>query len=116
MPLPLRGWRAKRSMAINIPSLTGLAARMRKPAAITTMIALSLLAQLTTAAQTAKLPQATAQETKPAATAATPAVPRVGVDESPPLTLALFDVVKLALQNNREMEVERLNVQQAEYD
>jgi HAE1 family hydrophobic/amphiphilic exporter-1 len=41
---------------------------------------------------------------------------RVGVDESNPLTLTLFDAVKLALQNNREIEVERINVQQADYD
>ncbi|MFY9609837.1 MAG: TolC family protein [Blastocatellia bacterium] len=41
---------------------------------------------------------------------------RVGVDESNPLTLTLFDAVKLALQNNREIEVERINVQQANYD
>jgi outer membrane protein len=41
---------------------------------------------------------------------------RVGVDESSPLTLTLFDAVKLALENNREIEVERINVQQANYD
>ena len=41
---------------------------------------------------------------------------RVGVDESNPLTLSLFDAVKQALQNNREIEVERINVQQAGYD
>ncbi|HTG14650.1 MAG TPA: hypothetical protein VK747_05205, partial [Blastocatellia bacterium] len=41
---------------------------------------------------------------------------RVGVDESNPLTLSLFDAVKQALQNNREIEVERINVQQANYD
>jgi outer membrane protein len=67
------------------------------------------------AAQIVKLPQAAAQEPKPATTPM-PAAPRVGVDESQPLTLTLFDAVKLALQNNREMEVERINVSQAEYD
>jgi len=41
---------------------------------------------------------------------------RVGVDESNPLTMSLFDAVKQALQNNREIEVERINVQQAGYD
>src|SRR5581483_10866681 len=71
---------------------------------------------LATVAQIVKLPQAAAQESKPAKTTATPVAPRVGVDESQPLTLTLFDAVKLALQNNREMEVERINVQQAEYD
>lgn len=70
---------------------------------------------LMAAAQIVKLPQAAAQEPKPVATQ-TPVAPRVGVDESRPLTLTLFDAVKLALQNNREMEVERINVQQAEYD
>lgn len=70
---------------------------------------------LATAAQIVKLPQTAAQETKPSV-AQTPVAPRVGVDESQPLTFTLFDVVKLALQNNREMEVERINVQQAEYD
>ncbi|HJQ26076.1 MAG TPA: TolC family protein [Blastocatellia bacterium] len=82
------------------------------------LLALTLVAAmpLATVAQIVKLPQAAAQESKPAAITATPVVPRVGVDESQPLTLTLFDVVKLALQNNREMEVERLNVQQAEYD
>jgi outer membrane protein TolC len=41
---------------------------------------------------------------------------RVGVDESKPLTLTLFDAIKMALENNREIEVERINVRQAEYD
>src|SRR5690349_20153070 len=70
---------------------------------------------LVTAAQIVKLPQAASQEAKPAASQP-PIAPRVGVDESHPLTLTLFDSVRLALQNNREMEVERINVQQAEYD
>ncbi|MFL6214948.1 MAG: TolC family protein [Blastocatellia bacterium] len=70
---------------------------------------------LATVAQVVKLPQAAAQEAKPASLQ-TPIAPRVGVDESHPLTLTLFDAVRLALQNNREMEVERINVQQAEYD
>ncbi|HEY7546791.1 MAG TPA: TolC family protein, partial [Blastocatellia bacterium] len=43
-------------------------------------------------------------------------VHRVGVDESRPLALTLFDAVKMALENNREIEVERLNVSQAQYD
>lgn len=41
---------------------------------------------------------------------------RVGIDESRPLALTLFDAVKMALENNREIEVERLNVSQAQYD
>jgi outer membrane protein len=76
---------------------------------------LGAMLPLATVAQVVKLPQATAQETKPASPQ-TPIAPRVGVDESHPLTLTLFDAVRLALQNNREMEVERINVQQAEYD
>jgi HAE1 family hydrophobic/amphiphilic exporter-1 len=43
-------------------------------------------------------------------------VKRVGIDESRPLALTLFDAVKMALSNNREIEVERLNVSQAQYD
>jgi outer membrane protein len=49
----------------------------------------------------------------------TPAIqelPRVGVDETRPFALTLFDAVKMALSNNREIEVERLNVSQAQYD
>lgn len=45
-----------------------------------------------------------------------PAVTRIGVDESRPLTLPLFDAVKMALEQNREIEVERINVREAEYD
>jgi outer membrane protein TolC len=41
---------------------------------------------------------------------------RVGVDEGKPLALTLFDAIKMALENNREIEVERINVRQAEYD
>lgn len=48
--------------------------------------------------------------------AQTAVVPRVGVDESRPLPLMLFDAVKMALEQNREIEVERINVRQAEYD
>jgi HAE1 family hydrophobic/amphiphilic exporter-1 len=38
------------------------------------------------------------------------------VNESQPLALTLFDAVKMALSNNSELEVERINVQQSEYD
>lgn len=72
----------------------------------------------TAAAQIVKVEQApgqeSAQNTAPPSQERTPQ--RVGVDESNPLTLTLFDAVKLALQNNREIEVERINVQQANYD
>jgi HAE1 family hydrophobic/amphiphilic exporter-1 len=43
-------------------------------------------------------------------------IARVGIDESRPLSLTLFDAVRMALEKNRDLEVERLNVQQAEYD
>src|SRR6266571_1270386 len=46
----------------------------------------------------------------------TQAAPRVGVDESRPLALTLFDSVRMALEQNREIEVERINVRQTEYD
>jgi len=76
-----------------------------------------LLLPVAGAAQIVKLAEGPAQETKqPPASAQTPAAPRVGVDESNPLALALFDAVKMALENNREIEVERINVQQAEFD
>jgi outer membrane protein len=113
---PLRALRLKWLFAaINISSLAGLIARMSKRAPVARLIALSLFLQLTTVAQIVKLPLAAAQEVKPAPPQA-PVAPRVGVDESQPLTFTLFDAVKLALQNNREVEVERINVQQAEYD
>jgi outer membrane protein len=41
---------------------------------------------------------------------------RIGVDQSQPLALTLFDAVRMALEQNRELEVERINVQQSEYD
>lgn len=78
-------------------------------------LTLSIAMPLGTAAQIVKLPQAAAQE-RQGHPPQTMVAPRIGVDESQPLTFTLFDVVKLALQNNREMEVERINVQQAEYD
>jgi len=81
-------------------------------------LVLSLALPAAAAAQIVKLAQTPAQESKqPDSSAAqTPAAPRVGVDESRPLALALFDAVKMALEQNREIEVERLNVRQAEYD
>ena len=56
------------------------------------------------------------QDQKQAVQAAPIELRRVGVDESNPLSLTLFDAVKLALENNREIEVDRINVRQAEYD
>jgi len=71
-----------------------------------------------TAAQVIKASPSVVQEAQQSSTTATQerTPRRVGVDESNPLTLTLFDAVKLALQNNREIEVERINVQQADYD
>jgi outer membrane protein len=80
------------------------------------VLALSLPA--TSLAQIVKLAQTPAQESKqtPSSAPQTPLAPRVGVDESRPLALTLFDSVRMALEQNREIEVERLNVRQAEYD
>jgi len=68
-------------------------------------------------AQIVKTAQTPAQESKqdPVVQQA-PEAPRVGVDESRPLALTVFDAVRMALQENREIEVERINVQQSEYD
>jgi HAE1 family hydrophobic/amphiphilic exporter-1 len=68
--------------------------------AIAALAAPATLAQNTT--QTA--PQTRAQEQ------------RVGIDEARRLTLTLHDAVAMALENNREIEVERLNVQLNELD
>ncbi len=57
------------------------------------------------------------EQARPAQAAApASATPRVGVDESRPLVLTLFDAVKMALEHNPEIEVERINVKQAQYD
>ena len=69
-------------------------------------------------AQVVKMAQAAAQEPKQSTSLPSQTVlaPRVGVDESRPLALTLFDSIRMALEQNREIEVERLNVRQAEYD
>lgn len=41
---------------------------------------------------------------------------RVGVDESNPMALSLVDAIEMALRRNRDVEVERINTQQAGYD
>lgn len=81
-------------------------------------VCLSLTAPISTAAQIVRLAQAPVQEAKPSdpAKGQTPVAPRVGVDESRPLALNLLDAVKMALEQNRDIEVERINVRQAEYD
>ena len=81
-------------------------------------VVLWLLLPCESVAQVVKLAQTTAQESKQSTSPApqTPLAPRVGVDESRPLALTLFDSVRMALEQNREIEVERLNVRQAEYD
>ncbi len=86
--------------------------------AVSLPLVLSLALPAGAAAQIVKLAQTPAQESKQrdSSAAQTPAAPRVGVDESRPLALALFDAVKMALEQNREIEVERINVRQAEYD
>lgn len=42
--------------------------------------------------------------------------PRVGIDDPRPMFITLMDAIRMALENNPELEVERINVRQAEYD
>ena len=78
---------------------------------------LSIALPASAVAQIAKVAQPPTQESKQRDSARqTPALPRVGVDESRPLALTIFDAVKMALEQNRDIEVERINVRQAEYD
>ncbi|MFY9571070.1 MAG: TolC family protein [Blastocatellia bacterium] len=80
-------------------------------------LVLSIALPASAMAQIVNLPQASAQESRQAEPSRLQtAAPRVGVDESRPLALNLFDVVKMALEQNRDIEVERINVRQAEYD
>lgn len=41
---------------------------------------------------------------------------RIGVDENNPLTISVKDAIRMALENNSDIEIERLNVQQADAD
>src|SRR2546425_7197972 len=86
--------------------------------AVALPILLLLAVPVSVVAQTVKLAQTPAQEVKRSSSSGVqaPAAPRVGVDESRPLALNLFDAVKMALEQNRDIEVERINVRQAEYD
>ena len=81
-------------------------------------VLLSLVVPISTVAQIVKLAQTPPQQGKQSDTTRVPGpvVQRVGVDESRPLALNLFDAVKMALEQNRDIEVERINVRQAEYD
>lgn len=81
-------------------------------------IALSISTPMTSAAQVVRLAQTPVQtsQASPSSDAQPQTAPRVGVNESQPLSLTLFDAVKMALSNNRELEVERINVRQSEYD
>lgn len=86
-----------------------------QPVALLIVLSMALPA---TNAQIVKLTQTPARESKQreSSPSQAPVTPRVGVDESRPLALTLFDTVKMALEQNREIEVERINVRQAEYD
>ncbi|MEK6323797.1 MAG: TolC family protein [Acidobacteriota bacterium] len=79
---------------------------------------LSIALPASAVAQIVKLAEPPAQEAKQPDSSGVqaPVAPRVGVDESRPLALNLFDAVKMALEQNRDIEVERINVRQAEYD
>jgi HAE1 family hydrophobic/amphiphilic exporter-1 len=77
-------------------------------------------------------PAPSTQTADPAAAPQDPAVPpapkipeprkapvpeaRVGVDESNPLTMSLTDAVSMALTRNNDIEVERINTEQAGFD
>src|SRR5215216_2389418 len=91
---------------------------LRHAGAVMMALALCITIPMTTLAQVVKLAQADAQGSRQSASpdSQAQAVHRVGVNESQPLALTLFDAVKMALGNNRELEVERINVQQSEYD
>ncbi|HEU4387304.1 MAG TPA: TolC family protein [Blastocatellia bacterium] len=79
-------------------------------AAIMAVVAISAPAQVVS------LTEDRQDQTQPAQPPAPIQLRRVGVNESNPLSLTLFDAVKLALENNQEIEVDRINVRQAEYD
>ena len=74
----------------------------------------SLLISILIAALTAN--SALAQNTTPPTTP--PSVPeqRIGVEASKLVRLTLRDAITMALENNRDIEVERLNVQLGEFD
>ena len=81
------------------------------------LLVLSLGSAGSSVAQVVKLAQTPAEAPKQDIPARhTIEAPRVGVDESRPLALTVFDAVKMALEQNREIEVERISVRQAEYD
>ena len=66
--------------------------------------------------QVVRAPATSVQEQSAPAQDQTVGAGRVGVDESRPLAITLFDAVKMALEKNREVEVERINVRQSQYD
>ena len=84
--------------------------------AILTAAAFCTWPQASARAQIVNVPAASSQEPQAPPPPKTTDAPRVGVDESRPLALTLFDAVRMALEHNREIEVERINVRQAEYD
>src|SRR5215510_1054217 len=102
--------------SINISSLTGLFAGDARIRVAIVALSLLLAVPLSGFAQIVKLAGAQESKQRDSSATQTQAAPRVGVDESRPLALTLFDAVKMALEQNREIEVERLNVRQAEYD
>src|SRR5437870_3719435 len=97
---------------------THLSSSALRPRAVALPFLLSLLLAGSSAAQVVKVAGPPTQESQQRGLSPTqsPAVSRVGVDESRPLGLTLFDAVKMALEQNRDIEVERINVREAEYD
>jgi len=86
---------------------------LNKIFALLITLSLAVFSPLSALAQIVSLPQT---EQQPAPAPQVQEVPRIGIDESRPFAMTLFDAVKMALENNREIEVERINVQQSEYD
>jgi len=79
-------------------------------------MAIVLALPATSLSQVVRLPASSVQDQPAPEQDQTVGAGRVGVDESRPLAITLFDAVKMALEKNREVEVERINVQQAQYD
>lgn len=67
-------------------------------------VSLTLLLSVTAIGQVAQKPEQKAELT------------RVGVDKAKRISLTLRDALTMALENNRDIEVERLNVQMTDYD
>jgi HAE1 family hydrophobic/amphiphilic exporter-1 len=77
------------------------------------LVALALIFLVIQTALAQETPQTPGQEKSPAQEKAT--TRRIGINASKAATLLLQDAVKMALENNRDIEVERIKVQLDEY-